>query len=68
MAVNAKVIQIMDVALALLALVLGVGMILGGIGLSFFRAVSDPLTSGPLGAVVGVVFLFHALRYFNVIR
>ena len=68
MALNAKLVQIMDGALGLLALVLGAGMVLGGLGLSFVNAVTGPLTSGVLGLVVGIVFLFHALRYYKVIR
>lgn len=63
-----KAFSILDTVLAVLALVLGVGFVLSGLGLDFARAVIGPLTSGGLGLVVGVVFLVYSLRFFNVIR
>lgn len=63
-----KLYEILDLAVAFLALVFGAGWILGGLGLGFAHQITSPLSSGLLGVVVGAVFLTYALRYFRVIR
>lgn len=63
-----KAFEIMDLALGLLALVLGVGFILQGFGIGFVSSVTAQLTSGALGVLVGIVFLLYSLRFFGVVR
>ena len=63
-----KVFEIIDLAVAFLALIFGICWMLEALGFRFAGQISGPLSSGVLGFVVGLVFLIHALRFFRVIR
>ncbi len=63
-----KVFEIIDLAVAFLALIFGIFWMLGALGFRFSGEITGPLSSGVLGFVVGLVFLIYALRYFRVIR
>lgn len=65
---KSKVFEIIDLAVAFLALIFGIFWMLGALGFRFSGEITGPLTSGVLGFVVGLVFLIYALRYFRVIR
>ncbi len=63
-----KAFEILDTVLAVVALVLGIGFALSGLGIGFANAIVAPLTNGALGLAVGIVFLVYALRFFKVIK
>jgi|GEM_PF-4580218 len=65
---KSKAFEIVDLAVAFLALVLGIFWMLGALGFRFSGEITGPLTSGALGFVVGLVFLLYALRFFRVVR
>lgn len=63
-----KAFEIVDLAVAFLAMVLGIFWMLGALGFRFSGEITGPLTSGVLGFIVGLVFLVYGLRYFHVLR
>ncbi|MBI5226901.1 hypothetical protein HY994_06760 [Candidatus Micrarchaeota archaeon] len=65
---NAKIQQVLSPITAVLAIILGIAWILGGVGLRFAHEVSGPLTGGILGILVGAIFLIYGLQYFRVIK
>lgn len=65
---KSKVFEIIDLAVAFLALIFGIFWMLEAVGFRFASQVSGPLSSGVLGFVVGLVFLIYALRFFRVIH
>ena len=65
---KSKVFEIIDLAVAFLALIFGIFWMLGALGFRFSGEITGPLTSGVLAFVVGLVFMLYALRFFRVIR